>query len=95
MSWQSIGPFGGGGVSSFFFLILSVFQEVYPEKPKDAHFPEDVVGPGVCYRPAPLEDLEKNQYYEMHVSNVVSPGLFWVQKRKNVMALETLMDGLE
>ena len=81
--------------SYIFYKHWVLFQVVYAEKPTDTRFPEDVVGPGVCYRPATLEDLEENQYYEMHVSNVISPGLFWVQKRKDLLALETLMDGLE
>ena len=70
-------------------------QAAYQEKVDDPRFPEDVVGPGVCYRPAPLDDLHRSEYHEMCVSNVITPGVFWVQRRRDSIALEALMDGLE
>ncbi|XP_070176619.1 tudor domain-containing protein 5-like isoform X2 [Littorina saxatilis] len=67
---------------------------------RDDSLPSDAVGPGVFYKPAVISNLQQGTkdnsvYYEMHVSNVVSPGLFWLQRRENVTALDELMDALE
>ncbi|KAK3609122.1 hypothetical protein CHS0354_036033 [Potamilus streckersoni] len=57
--------------------------------------PIDAVGPGVFY--TRIQPPKLNQFFEVYVSNVVSPGLFWFQlKGKNTTcALEDLMDQLD
>ena len=59
--------------------------------------PFDAVGPGSGYfRLDPPQQVEL-EYVEVFVSNVVSPGKFWIQLKGDgtTMALEELMDMLE
>ncbi|XP_076454892.1 uncharacterized protein LOC143289713 [Babylonia areolata] len=62
---------------------------------KQQSVPPGVVGPGLCYPPAALKGMEKGGGCEVHVSNVVSPNLFWVQNRSTIGCLDDLMDCLE
>ncbi|KAL5012203.1 hypothetical protein ScPMuIL_010754 [Solemya velum] len=59
------------------------------------NIPRDAVGPSNYY--APIDLPGGSDYIEVYVSNIVTPGLFWLQmkgKRTN-MALEKLMEDLE
>ncbi|KAL4218912.1 hypothetical protein ACF0H5_021500 [Mactra antiquata] len=57
--------------------------------------PHDVVGPGCHFIPVMLPDSD--QYIELYVTNIVSPGLFWIMLRHKTksLALEELMDRLD
>ena len=57
--------------------------------------PAGAVGPGVHY--TPVLPPEPEGYVEVFVSNISSPGLFWLQIRRKdtTLALENLMDNLE
>ncbi|PVD22452.1 hypothetical protein C0Q70_18266 [Pomacea canaliculata] len=64
----------------------------------NSDIPEDAVGPGVCYTPVTLPNPKnRSEHFEIYVSNIVSPGLFWIQLRGSTTtgALESLMNGLE
>jgi hypothetical protein len=81
-------------------LCLIISQEAYScsEAVEPSHYvpPEDAVLPKVCYRPANMNFKlysEDKSHYELQVSNVVDPGLFWVQRRTT--HLDELMDRLE
>lgn len=65
------------------------------DKMKNRNVPSDAVGPKVYYKPQELPPL--HEYFEIFVSNVVSPGLFWIQVRgkKSTIALDKCMNDLE
>ncbi|XP_063423565.1 tudor domain-containing protein 5-like [Mytilus trossulus] len=66
-----------------------------PEEVVKSSLPEDAILPGACYRHLELPQL--GEYFEVFVSNIVSPGLFWFQVRskKTTVALEKVMNQLE
>ncbi|CAC5377238.1 TDRD5 [Mytilus coruscus] len=66
-----------------------------PEEVVKSTLPEDAILPGACYRHLELPTL--GEYFEVFVSNIVSPGLFWFQVRskKTTVALEKVMNQLE
>ncbi|XP_060065757.1 tudor domain-containing protein 5-like [Ylistrum balloti] len=74
-------------------LIINPPQD--EDKDKTNNIPSDAIGPKVFYKPLELPPL--NEYIEIFVSNVVSPGLFWIQLRgkRTTLALEKCMNELE
>ncbi|GAB1597772.1 uncharacterized protein LOC115217252 isoform X3 [Argonauta hians] len=66
-----------------------------PQSLSISSIPEDAVGPGVAYR---LLDIPNNVHFvEVFVSNIETPGHFWLKFRGKAysIALENLMDELE
>ncbi|KAL3872243.1 hypothetical protein ACJMK2_040179 [Sinanodonta woodiana] len=64
-------------------------------KPGKFKIPVDAIGPGVFY--TPVQQPKCNEFFEVYVSNIVSPGLFWIQLKgkSTTWALEDLMDQLD
>ncbi|ESO83883.1 hypothetical protein LOTGIDRAFT_236389 [Lottia gigantea] len=62
---------------------------------KKCSIPEDSILPGTYYTAQKLPEVTSD-YIEVFVSNIVSPGLFWLQLRgkRTSEALENLMDDL-
>lgn len=84
-----------GDLSSFLIYLQDDLEEAASY---NSDIPEDAVGPGVCYTPVTLPNPKnRSEHFEIYVSNIVSPGLFWIQLRGSTTtgALESLMNGLE
>ncbi|XP_033763403.1 uncharacterized protein LOC117344681 [Pecten maximus] len=76
-------------------LIINPPQDELQGKHPTKNIPSDAVGPKVYYKPQELPPL--HEYIEIFVSNVVSPGLFWMQVRgkRTTFALDKCMNELE
>ncbi|KAL8608216.1 hypothetical protein ACOMHN_016671 [Nucella lapillus] len=89
------------GVCTSSIRRFDLLKEAY--KPHPSHgvvvnqqgLPSGLVGRGRCYPPATMQDMHKLGNCEVHVSSVVSPSYFWVQKRSDIGRLDDLMDELD